>query len=592
MAKFTLPRFMSSFSITAKLNEVVEALENLMQNRILYRDNISGEPNQMKTILDMDNNPIINLPDAVNPRDAVNFKQLESVVKGIADGAGFVFDTPAKAARAPLPVGAKYSTKGANAVGDGGHGDFIVEAASGTPDGYGRVLLANGNHGVLQKPWNALQFGARADNTANDTPLMQLALNGYQGFLSTPKQTNTSRYRFETALTLGGLDGIGGSKHLEVNARLAAPINMSASFSEIKNIRLDQENDAEYAININGTAPDYFGNHVHGVKLTGLKGINNPGLETKISYVYGVGSGPTVADGIGVNITEFDTSMSFCILEQYRRGIITNKGLQGVDLHLVKCGRALTLNSNGQPMQLLNTYLDTPSEVGAAFNTMNGAQLVNTQVLKVGQDGADPLTSFGFTFDATSSNNSLVNVTFSQPDGAVWAGGFNFAAGSINNLLVGVSGAYKLNSNNVERIRNQTVFGAMGGWARHNNVPRNCRARAVSVPAGATVDLVFILDWDYPVASNNFFLFTGKWASRGVTNDAAYGAADIVVSNASIGISSLLTKQSGSAAVSWAVNTVVLSGSTLTVTIENTGSVAGSISMELRRSIDPGGLSF
>lgn len=73
-----------------------------------------------------------------------------------------VFNTPAQSALASLPVGAKYSTKGALTVGDGGHGSFIVEAASGTPDGYSRVLLANGNHGVLQPvngSLNIAQFG-------------------------------------------------------------------------------------------------------------------------------------------------------------------------------------------------------------------------------------------------------------------------------------------------------------------------------------------------------------------------------------------------------------------------------------------------
>jgi hypothetical protein len=86
MAKFTLPRFTSSFSITAKLNQVVEALEDLMQNRILYRDNVSGEPNQMKNLLDMDDHPIINLPDAVNARDAVNLQQLQAAVEATGGG--------------------------------------------------------------------------------------------------------------------------------------------------------------------------------------------------------------------------------------------------------------------------------------------------------------------------------------------------------------------------------------------------------------------------------------------------------------------------------------------------------------------------
>lgn len=49
-----------------------------------------------------------------------------------------------------LDIGVVVSTKGCLSIGDGGAGVFIVDAASGTPDGYSRVLLANGNHGVLQ----------------------------------------------------------------------------------------------------------------------------------------------------------------------------------------------------------------------------------------------------------------------------------------------------------------------------------------------------------------------------------------------------------------------------------------------------------
>lgn len=62
----------------------------------------------------------------------------------------FEFDTVAALALASTQVGVVVRTKGCLSIGDGGHGTFIVEAASGTPDGYSRVLLANGLHAVLQ----------------------------------------------------------------------------------------------------------------------------------------------------------------------------------------------------------------------------------------------------------------------------------------------------------------------------------------------------------------------------------------------------------------------------------------------------------
>lgn len=68
-------------------------------------------------------------------------------------------NTVADLALLSLSVGDVKRTKGCLSIGDGGHGQFIVTAASGTPDGYSRVLLANGNHAVLQGDFNVLQFG-------------------------------------------------------------------------------------------------------------------------------------------------------------------------------------------------------------------------------------------------------------------------------------------------------------------------------------------------------------------------------------------------------------------------------------------------
>lgn len=82
-----------------------------------------------------------------------------------------VFNTPAQAALASLPVGAKYSTKGANSVGDGGHGYFIVsDTALTTKDGYSCFELANGNYANLLSDGKNIpeQFGARNDATTDD----------------------------------------------------------------------------------------------------------------------------------------------------------------------------------------------------------------------------------------------------------------------------------------------------------------------------------------------------------------------------------------------------------------------------------------
>lgn len=87
MAKVTLPRFTNSFSITSKLNQLVEQLENLFQNSLLFRNNPEGEPNHLFNPLDLNGKRIINLNDGASPTDAVNVRQLE-VALGTGDSHG------------------------------------------------------------------------------------------------------------------------------------------------------------------------------------------------------------------------------------------------------------------------------------------------------------------------------------------------------------------------------------------------------------------------------------------------------------------------------------------------------------------------
>lgn len=93
------------------------------------------------------------------------------------------YDTPAQAALASLPVGAKYSTKGANAVGDGGEGNFIVSATALTAvDGYSCFEHPNGTFSNLQPVNGAvdvLQFGASSGfNAAFDLAVAFCLSNG------------------------------------------------------------------------------------------------------------------------------------------------------------------------------------------------------------------------------------------------------------------------------------------------------------------------------------------------------------------------------------------------------------------------------
>ena len=63
MAKITLPTISSGYATTTQLNNAFDSIETEFQNKVLYRDNPSGEPNVMEQDLDMNSNKIINVSD-------------------------------------------------------------------------------------------------------------------------------------------------------------------------------------------------------------------------------------------------------------------------------------------------------------------------------------------------------------------------------------------------------------------------------------------------------------------------------------------------------------------------------------------------
>lgn len=61
MAKLTLPTISSGYATTTQLNNAFDAIEAELQDKVLYRDNPVGEPNQMENDIDMNGNDIINV---------------------------------------------------------------------------------------------------------------------------------------------------------------------------------------------------------------------------------------------------------------------------------------------------------------------------------------------------------------------------------------------------------------------------------------------------------------------------------------------------------------------------------------------------
>lgn len=63
MAKIDLPTISSGYASNTTFNTTFTAIENEFQQKVLYRDNPTGEPNSMQNDLDMNSNDINNVKD-------------------------------------------------------------------------------------------------------------------------------------------------------------------------------------------------------------------------------------------------------------------------------------------------------------------------------------------------------------------------------------------------------------------------------------------------------------------------------------------------------------------------------------------------
>ena len=61
MAKLSISNISSGFASTTALNNAFDAIETELNNKVLYRNNPSGEANQMENDLDMNGNDILNV---------------------------------------------------------------------------------------------------------------------------------------------------------------------------------------------------------------------------------------------------------------------------------------------------------------------------------------------------------------------------------------------------------------------------------------------------------------------------------------------------------------------------------------------------
>lgn len=81
MSKINIPPIRGGFNLS-KINDAFTAITNHLNNRVLYRNNVSGEANQVETDLDMNGKRIYNLPYPVDENEPVRKKDVMSGVSG------------------------------------------------------------------------------------------------------------------------------------------------------------------------------------------------------------------------------------------------------------------------------------------------------------------------------------------------------------------------------------------------------------------------------------------------------------------------------------------------------------------------------
>lgn len=83
MSKVDLDTISSGYNLS-KINSNFQKLEGELNNKVLYRQVVDGEPNAMFENLDMNSNRILNLPDAISLSEPVTLRQLIEVDSGEA----------------------------------------------------------------------------------------------------------------------------------------------------------------------------------------------------------------------------------------------------------------------------------------------------------------------------------------------------------------------------------------------------------------------------------------------------------------------------------------------------------------------------
>jgi hypothetical protein len=92
MSKVELESTASGFNL-ATINNNFQAIEDVLNNDVLWRDNPEGEPNAMSNDLDMNSHRVYNLPEPINLNEAARLQDVQAAIAG-ANAANLISFTP------------------------------------------------------------------------------------------------------------------------------------------------------------------------------------------------------------------------------------------------------------------------------------------------------------------------------------------------------------------------------------------------------------------------------------------------------------------------------------------------------------------